>query len=98
VTVTLVSGYDSGPGRREPGGAFTITDPAAVATTAAVIDGLRQFPDSTYSYPTVVDSAVMLTSMQLTFRTAPAAQWSPGVQGASPCLGHHRRADRLAAR
>ena len=44
-------GFDSGPSRGEPGDAVTITDPATVAKIAAVIDGLRQLPDGTYSCP-----------------------------------------------
>ena len=54
-----------------PTNAFTITDPATVAKIAAVIDGLRQLPDGTSNCPAQVGSAPMLTSMQLTFRTAP---------------------------
>ena len=42
VTAPPVFDYGSGPSRSEPDNAFTITDPAAVATIAAVIDGLRQ--------------------------------------------------------
>jgi hypothetical protein len=45
VTATPVFDFGSGPGRGEPDGAFTITDPATVAKIAAVIDGLRQLPD-----------------------------------------------------
>jgi hypothetical protein len=71
VTVTPVSGFGSGPSRGEPDDAFTITDPATVAKIAAVIDGLRQLPDGTHSCPAEAGSAIMLTSMQLTFRTAP---------------------------
>jgi hypothetical protein len=41
-----------------------------VAEIAAVVDGLRQL-NGTYSCPTEADSGLMLTSMQLTFRTAP---------------------------
>ena len=63
-------GFDSGPSRGEPGDAVTITDPATVAKIAAVIDGLRQLPDGTYSCPASAGSAMMLTSVQLTFRTA----------------------------
>ncbi|MGH3224149.1 MAG: hypothetical protein ACRDPY_36620, partial [Streptosporangiaceae bacterium] len=37
VTVTPVSGYGSGPSRGEPGGAFTITDPATVAKIASAV-------------------------------------------------------------
>lgn len=70
VTVSPVFGFASGPGRGEPGGAFTITDPATVAKIAAVIDGLRQLPGGTYSCPSDTGSAMMLTAMQLTFRTA----------------------------
>src|SRR4029077_7041892 len=71
VTVTPVFDFGSGPSRGKPDGAFTITDPATVAKIAAVIDGLRQLPDGTYNCPAEVGSAPMLTSMQLTFRTAP---------------------------
>lgn len=59
------------PGRGEPDDAFTITDPATAAKVAAVIDGLRQLPDGPYSCPAGAGSAMMLTAMQLTFRTAP---------------------------
>ena len=62
--------FDSGPSPGEPDGAFTITDPATVAKIAAIIDGLRQLPDGTYSCPAEAGSAMILTSMQLTFRTA----------------------------
>jgi hypothetical protein len=71
VTVTPVFDYGSAPGRSGPGDAFTITDPATVAKIAAVIDGLRQLQDGSYSCPADAGSAMMLTSMQLTFRTAP---------------------------
>ena len=78
VTVTLVSGFESGPGRGGPGDAATITDPAAVATIAAVTGGLRQLPDSTYSCPAEAGPAMMLAAMQLTVRTAPRRpRWSP---------------------
>jgi len=70
VTVTPVFGFGSGPSRGEPDSAFMITDPATVAKIAAVIDGLRQLPDGTYSCPAGAGSAMMLTAMQLTFRTA----------------------------
>ena len=69
--MTAVFDFGSGPGRGEPDDAFTITDPATVAKIAAVIDGLRELPDGTYNCPAEVGSAPMLTSMQLTFRTAP---------------------------
>jgi hypothetical protein len=71
VTVTPVFDVDSGPGRGEPDGAFTITDPATVVKIAAIIDGLRQLQDGSYSCPAGAGSAMMPTSMQLTFRTAP---------------------------
>jgi hypothetical protein len=71
VTVTPVFDFGSGPSRDQPDGVFTITDPATVAQIAAVIDGLRQLPDGTYSCPAEIGSAPMLTSMQLTFKTAP---------------------------
>lgn len=71
VTVTPVFGFDPGTSRDQPGSAFTITDPAKVAQIAAVINDLRQLPAGPYSCPTEADSATMLTSMQLTFRTAP---------------------------
>ena len=71
VTVTPVFDYGSLPSRSEPASAFTITNPAAVAKIAAVIDGLRQLADGTYSCPADVGSALMLTAMQLTFRAAP---------------------------
>lgn len=72
VTVTPVFDYGSGPSRGEPGYyAFTVTDPATVARIAAVIDGLRQLQDGPYSCPTEASSATLLTTMQLTFRTAP---------------------------
>jgi hypothetical protein len=70
VTVTPVFDFGHAPGRGEPDRAFTVTDPATVAQIAAVIDGLRQL-DGTYSCPAEADSGLMLTSMQLTFRTAP---------------------------
>jgi len=70
VTVTPVFDNGSAPSRGDPGRAFTVTDPATVAQIAAVIDGLRQL-DGTYSCPAEADSGLMLTSMQLTFRTAP---------------------------
>jgi len=69
VTVTPVFGFGCGPSHGEPDDAFTITDPAAIAQITAVIDGLRQLPDATYSCPAEADSAMMLTAMQLTFRT-----------------------------
>jgi hypothetical protein len=71
VTVTPVFDFGSGPNRSEPDGAFTIADPVTVAKIAAVIDGLRQLPDGTYNCPAEAGSAPVLTSMQLTFRTAP---------------------------
>jgi len=71
VTVTPVFDFDSGPSRGEPDDAFTITDPATVAKIAAIIDGLRQLQDGSYSCPAGAGSAMMLTSMQLTLRTAP---------------------------
>jgi len=74
VTVTPVFNFGSGPSRGEPDGAFTITDRAKVAKIAAVIDGLRQFPDGTYNCPAEAGYALMLTSMQLTFRTAPGGR------------------------
>ena len=74
VTVTPVFDFGSGPSRGEPDGAFTITDRATVAKIAAVIDGLRQLPDGTYNCPAEAGSAPMLTSMQLTFRTAPGGR------------------------
>ena len=69
VTVTPVFDFGSAPSRGEPDGAFTVTDPAAVAQIAAVIDGLRQL-DATYSCP--AEAGLMLTSMQLTFRAGPS--------------------------
>ncbi len=39
------------PSRGEPDDAFTITDPGTVARIAAVIDGLHQLTDGTYSFP-----------------------------------------------
>ncbi len=72
VTVTPVFDYGFGPSRGEPGyRAFTVTDPATVARIAAVIDGLRQLQDGPYSCSTEASSATLLTTMQLTFRTAP---------------------------
>jgi hypothetical protein len=71
VTVTPVFDFGSGPGRNTPDDAVTITDPATVAAIAAVIDGLSQLPDGTYNCPSEADTAMMLTSMQLTFKTAP---------------------------
>jgi hypothetical protein len=71
ITVTPVFDFGTGAGRGEPDHAVTITDPATVATIAAVIDGLRQLPHGTYSCPSEADTAMMLTSMQLTFRTVP---------------------------
>ena len=71
VTVTPVFGFGSGPSRGEPDSAFMITDPATVAKIAAIIDGLRQLQDGSYSCPAGAGSAMMLTSMQLTLRTAP---------------------------
>jgi hypothetical protein len=70
VTVTPVFDFGSAASRGEPDGAFTVTDPATVAQIAGVIDGLRQL-HGTYSCPTEVDSGLMLTGMQLTFRTGP---------------------------
>jgi hypothetical protein len=70
VTVTPVFDFGSFSSRGEPDGGFTVTDPAAVAEIAAVIDGLRQL-DGTYSCPAEADSGLMLTSMQFTFRTDP---------------------------
>ena len=71
MTVTPVFDFGSGPNCGQPDGAFTITDPATVAKIAAVIDGLRQLPDGTYNCPAEAGVAPVLTSMQLTFRTAP---------------------------
>lgn len=72
VTVTPVFDYGSGPSRGQPGYyAFTVTDPATVARIAAVIDGLRQLQDGSYSCPTEANSATLLTTMQFTFRIAP---------------------------
>jgi hypothetical protein len=71
VTVTPVFDYGSGTSHETPDVAFTITDPAKVAQIAAVIDSLRQFPAGTYSCPAEADFPMLLTSMQLTFRTAP---------------------------
>ena len=62
VTVTPVFDVDPGPGRGEPGGAFTITDPATVAKIAAIIDGLRQLQDGSYSCPAGAGSAMMPTA------------------------------------
>ena len=74
-TVTPVFGSDSGAARDRPGYyAFTVTDPAKVARIAAVINGLRQLPAGAYSCPAEGGSAMMLTSMQLTFRTAPGGR------------------------
>jgi hypothetical protein len=42
-----------------------------VATIAAVTGGLRQLPDGTYGCPAEIGSAMMLTAMQFTVRTAP---------------------------
>ena len=66
VTVTPVFDFGSGPSRGEPADAVTITDPATVAKIAAVIHGLRQLPDATYSCPAAARAAMMLTAMQLT--------------------------------
>jgi hypothetical protein len=71
VTVTPVFDFGSGLSRNTPDVGVTITDPAAVATIAGLIDGLGQLPDGTYSCPSEADTAMMLTSMQLTFRIAP---------------------------
>jgi hypothetical protein len=71
VTVTPVFDFGSAPSRGEPVAAFTVTDPAAVAQIAAVINGLRQL-DGTYSCPAEAGSGLMLTSMQLTFRAGPS--------------------------
>jgi hypothetical protein len=71
VTVTPVFDFGYGSGRGQPDDAFTITDPVTVAKIAAVIDGLRQLPQGIYSCPTEADSPMLLTSMQLTFKTAP---------------------------
>jgi len=72
VTVTPVFDYGSGPSRVVPGYyAFTVTDPAKVGRIAAVINGLRQLTAGTYSCPAEGGSAMMLTTMQLTFSTAP---------------------------
>jgi hypothetical protein len=71
VTVTPVFDYGSGTGRGSPDDTFTITDPAAVAKIAAVIDGLRQLAPGPYSCPTEASSPTLLTAMQLTFKTGP---------------------------
>jgi len=71
VTVTPVFDYGSGTSGKTPDAAFTITDPAKVAQIAAVIGGLRQLPAGPYSCPAEADFSTLLTSMQLTFRTAP---------------------------
>jgi hypothetical protein len=71
VTVTPVSDFGSSPSRGVPGHAVTITNPATVATIAALIDGLRQLPHGTYSCPSEAATAMMLTAMQLTVRTVP---------------------------
>ena len=101
VTVTPVFGFGSAPSRGEPDGAFTVTDPATVAQIAAVIDGLRQLPGGAYSCPAGAGSAMMLTSMQLTFRTAVGgpvvAHRGRRLCGVPVRMGHHRRADRMAA-
>jgi hypothetical protein len=74
VTVTPLFGFDAGTSRDRPGYyAFTVADPAKVARIVAVINGLRQLPAGAYSCPAESGSAMMLTSMQLTFRTAPGA-------------------------
>jgi hypothetical protein len=57
---------------RSPDGAVTITDAAPVARIAAVLDGLRQLPDGICNCPAETAPEPVLTSMQLTFRTAPA--------------------------
>ena len=71
LTVTPVLPFDPGTRQKWPGSAFTITDPAKVARIAAVIDALPQLPPGVYDCPFGTGSGVQLTSMQLTFRTAP---------------------------
>jgi len=71
VTVTPVFDYAPGTSRETPDAAFTITDPAKVAQIAAVISGLRQLPAGPYGCPAEADFPMLLTSMQLTFRTSP---------------------------
>ena len=74
VTVTPVFDYAPGTSRETPDAAFTITDPAKVAQIAAVISGLRQLPAGPYGCPAEADFPMLLTSMQLTFRTAPGGR------------------------
>jgi hypothetical protein len=70
VTVTPVFDYGSSTSPETPDAAFTITDPAKVAKIAALISGLRQLPAGLYGCPSEADDPMLLTSMQLTFRTA----------------------------
>jgi len=71
VTVVPVFDFEPGTRRETPDPAFTITDPAKVAQIVAVIDSLRQFAAGTYNCPSEADYPMLLTSMQLTFRTVP---------------------------
>jgi hypothetical protein len=73
--VTVAPVFDFGPlaSHESPDRTFTVTDQATVAEIAAVIDGLSQLPSGTSSCPaySVTGSWIMLTAMQLTFKTAP---------------------------
>jgi hypothetical protein len=71
VTVIPVFPLNAVPSREWPGPAVTITDPAKVARIAAVINALPQLPPGVYGCPFGNGSPRQLSSMQLTFRTAP---------------------------
>ena len=101
VTVTPVFDVDSGPGRGEPDGAFTITDPATVAKIAAIIDGLRQLQDGSYRCrPAPARDCAHLDAAHLQdrFRRPSGRHRRRRLCGLPVRMGHRRRADRLAAR
>src|SRR4029077_14038765 len=61
-----VHGHQPAPGCRDVARAFTVTNPAKVARTAAVVNRLPRFPDGTFSCP-----AEFGGQMRLTFATRP---------------------------
>jgi len=74
--VTVAPVFDFGPraSHDSPDRTFTVTDPAIVGHIAAVIDGLSQLPSGgIYTCPIYIapEYGMVLTAMQLTFRTAP---------------------------
>jgi hypothetical protein len=71
VTVTPVFPLNADTGREWAGPTVTITDPAKVAQIVAVINALPQLPSGVYDCPFGNGSPRQLSSMQLTFRTAP---------------------------